>query len=1022
MTLAAWLRVFVGSMAGLALLACHDSRARLDQALRDADHRPVRGRLSGLSWAPLPRVARSADSPPSSPSQIRLRLAANQVLQSEVDDTVKASAALLAGYPADAMARLKRLTSAGVASAAVWNDYAVSLDASGRGDIHALCRALAAADRALDIDPASPEALFNRAQILDSLSLRDAAIKALERYLFQDSTTAWAFEARDRLVELRRTQDKENTWAGRLPALERVAAADANGSVREATLMFPQDARVSVENDLLGKWGQAIPGDAAKAPLNTSRLIGQALRGVHGDELTADAVAVIDAAVSRGDRNGVQRLARAHVAFRDARVRYRARDVAGALPLFREAAKLFAAAGSPMSFEARYYLANALIDSGDRAAASGIARSLDREAPARYGALRAEVDWLHAVLMGMDGSYDQSLHAFERAAGAFDALGERAYAADIRDRIASLMTMLGRTEEAWQLRKAAFSNAGESGNPRRLETTLYSAVSDAVHEKEWDVAHALLALVADVQGGNVRLHAEALIWRALAAKRAAMDRTAESELRAARQAATLLSDPTLREDVEDELRLVEALLVRDRDPQRSVSLLSDYLASAQRRGRTVRLTHVFVERARDLRTLRRNADAEVDLRQAIALVEAQRAAMGREDLRDSFLGTSGTPYGELADLLEASGNTQAAMDIADRRRGRAILDRLPTANAGENQQVVRPMPGRTALLTYSLFDDRLIIFAMTSRGLERFRTERPSDLESMAFLFQAALSEGKADKARQLGSGLYRLLIAPAAPALRGIESLVIVADEPLQRISFPALVAEDGRYLIEHYSIGNAPSVRLYLAPSLSKPASVPPAVIIGNPRFDPARFPDLSPLPAAENEAWEVARLYPSPLVLTAEQATKERILQALPTSGILHLGTHAVNDPTDARRSALLLAGTNGALSIGEIAAMRFSHLRCVVLAGCRTAAAEHGYGDLRTFAAAFLAAGAKDVVATLWNVDDDLTRVVVVDLHRSLRGGLSPSKAVREAQLRMIRSHDRNLSNPFAWAGFVVYGVD
>jgi CHAT domain-containing protein len=164
----------------------------------------------------------------------------------------------------------------------------------------------------------------------------------------------------------------------------------------------------------------------------------------------------------------------------------------------------------------------------------------------------------------------------------------------------------------------------------------------------------------------------------------------------------------------------------------------------------------------------------------------------------------------------------------------------------------------------------------------------------------------------------------------------------------------------------------------------------------------------------------MYRSPTVLLGTNASSERVLAALPRCDVVHIATHAILDPIDPVKSRLLLAGDDS-LTVEQVAALHLEHLQLVILAGCRTAGASTGYGDIRTLAAGFLASGARNVVASLWNVDDEPTREVSVAFHRELRRGRGPVEALRSAQLQMLQSTDPRLSDPRVWAALQLYGL-
>lgn len=79
-------------------------------------------------------------------------------------------------------------------------------------------------------------------------------------------------------------------------------------------------------------------------------------------------------------------------------------------------------------------------------------------------------------------------------------------------------------------------------------------------------------------------------------------------------------------------------------------------------------------------------------------------------------------------------------------------------------------------------------------------------------------------------------------------------------------------------------------------------------------------------------------------------------------------------------------------------------------------------MRSLSSAFLVAGSRAVIGTLWDVDDEAASMAGRDLHRRLRSGARPSAALREMQLEMLASHDPTATKPAAWAAFQMYGFD
>src|SRR4029079_1643095 len=93
---------------------------------------------------------------------------------------------------------------------------------------------------------------------------------------------------------------------------------------------------------------------------------------------------------------------------------------------------------------------------------------------------------------------------------------------------------------------------------------------------------------------------------------------------------------------------------------------------------------------------------------------------------------------------------------------------------------------------------------------------------------------------------------------------------------------------------------------------------------------------------------------------------------------------------------------------------------VLSACQTALGKDIKGEgLVGLTHAFMSAGSKSVVASLWKVDDRATAVLMADFYEAmLQQGMTPSAALRSAKLKMMR--DKQWNEPYYWAGFVLQG--
>jgi CHAT domain-containing protein len=95
--------------------------------------------------------------------------------------------------------------------------------------------------------------------------------------------------------------------------------------------------------------------------------------------------------------------------------------------------------------------------------------------------------------------------------------------------------------------------------------------------------------------------------------------------------------------------------------------------------------------------------------------------------------------------------------------------------------------------------------------------------------------------------------------------------------------------------------------------------------------------------------------------------------------------------------------------------------VVMSACETGLIEkNGREVVSGLSRAFLYAGARRVVATLWNVDDRATTELMTRFYRALwKDGLAPAEALRQAQREMRKTE---WAAPPFWAGFVIQGEE
>ena len=261
-------------------------------------------------------------------------------------------------------------------------------------------------------------------------------------------------------------------------------------------------------------------------------------------------------------------------------------------------------------------------------------------------------------------------------------------------------------------------------------------------------------------------------------------------------------------------------------------------------------------------------------------------------------------------------------------------------------------------------------------------------------------------------------LLGPLADSLarRGSSSVTLVPAGILGLMPLHAIPwsnAEGSRKtLIDDFDVTFAPSARLQLACTQrvsQKPGSAVRFVGVANP------LPHSSPLDGAELEVKLVESLLPAGdhLVLRGKQATKRRVLDALPSATHVHFACHGGGRFFDPLLSAALSLSSEEPLSAREVAGLEIS-ARLVVASACETGVPQ-GYYEVDEslgLASAFVAAGAAGVISTLWQVDDFATALIMSKFYEGIfQSNMAPAAALREAQL-WIRDAQEEVIDAYA----------
>jgi CHAT domain-containing protein len=367
--------------------------------------------------------------------------------------------------------------------------------------------------------------------------------------------------------------------------------------------------------------------------------------------------------------------------------------------------------------------------------------------------------------------------------------------------------------------------------------------------------------------------------------------------------------------------------------------------------------------------------------------------------------------------------------------------------------VAQTLDADTALVSFFVEESRTLLFVVTP-GRHPVLTVVPLAVGNAALgqqvesLVRSIRLSAPMAELSEASHRMYEALLRPAEPLLLKSHRLLIIPDGPLHRLPFAALVRRMRRqgpeYLVEWKPLHQALSATVYAEIRARGPAarSREEVVAFGDPVNPDVR---LAALPSSRREVEAISELYPGRSeVFVGEAATEERARRESRGGRYVHFACHSVLDERSPLNSALVLAPskegeTDGLLHAWEILENVRLDADLVTLSGCETALGKEEAGEgIIGVTRAFLFAGARSVMASLWAVGDESTADLMRRFYTHLVAGKSKADALRAAQLEMIGADAASASgkargigafvilptaprsHPFRWAAFQLFG--
>lgn len=290
--------------------------------------------------------------------------------------------------------------------------------------------------------------------------------------------------------------------------------------------------------------------------------------------------------------------------------------------------------------------------------------------------------------------------------------------------------------------------------------------------------------------------------------------------------------------------------------------------------------------------------------------------------------------------------------------------------------------------------------------------------------------------------------------------SLVISPDGLLNLIPFEAFYNQkEQNYLVKHFTIQYIPSGKEFIRLHQQKNTLNEKIAVFSDPNFGMQdkiqektnvfrrgtvdalytqaktlnRTKNLfDSLPGSISEAKNIDKLFKDTQLYTGNQATENKLFN-LNAPKILHLSTHgffirdkAILNPM--LKSGIALSGANyaiqtktgnGIVTALELTGTNLNGTELVVLSACETGIGKIEEAEgISGINKAFMQAGAKHIVMSLWSVSDKATAKLMEKFYENIQKGNKYSDALQKAKLSMIENEN---SHPFFWSGFIGSGI-
>jgi CHAT domain-containing protein/tetratricopeptide (TPR) repeat protein len=422
----------------------------------------------------------------------------------------------------------------------------------------------------------------------------------------------------------------------------------------------------------------------------------------------------------------------------------------------------------------------------------------------------------------------------------------------------------------------------------------------------------------------------------------------------------------------------------------------------------------------------RPADAERVALVAVADAEHALASATTQTERLAWEKTYGLGYRVLVASLAEEGRGREALQAWEWYRSAPYR---PPSRAGDTansytsvQLSIGPQASLPAVvLVVADVGNGLIAWSLESSGEHGVHMIRlgssPERISDFAQTFTELCSDRNASEENiaAIGSELYRDVFAPFQTQIDAVSSIALDIDPTFEHIPFVALVRPDHRYLDDTHALFFLPAWwtrRSSPSDVIPRPAHL---LFVEGAATTPRTGATLPPtIPAELFQGSAVTARFSDPVLLRDRDATVIEIRRKIKQAEIFHYNGHTL---TSMDQTGLLLRSPDHLFTAADLHGISIRKCRLAVLAACSSARGGNHLEDTANLIHAFLAAGAHNVVATLWDVDARTSKTMMLRMYDLLAQSIPLSEALRQSRLDIRSSAATH--HPYFWSSVQVF---